>query len=120
MENKLLEILLSLNLDIAYEVGKQGFTESLEVLPENYFTYWCWDNARGGYYDNKHTKNNVGFQIVAYSTRNKTAILMIEKAVEELEKNGFLIDEDPTDHHTSENGYKAQIVDVYFEKKKEE
>lgn len=120
MENKLVEILATLDLEIEYEVYLQNSKDSEDEYPEHYFTYWNWDNARSGYYDNKHNKNYVGYQIVAYSTDRKIVNKMIRKAIEELEKNGFEIDEDETDISTSDKTYTALVIDVYFIKKKEE
>lgn len=120
MENKLVEILESLNLSQEYDVILQGSLDSEDEMPNNYFTYWCWDNARGSYYDNKHSKNLIGYQIVAYSTDRTTLIEMMAKAIEELEKNDFIIEDDETDMATSQPGYTAKTIDIYYMKKKEE
>ena len=120
MENKLVEILESLDLNIEYDVILQGSLDSTDEAPENYFTYWCWDNARSNYYDNKHNINYIGYQIVAYSIDRATANEMITKAIKELEKNGFVLEEDETDLHTSRKDYTAKTIDIYYIKKREE
>lgn len=120
MESKLIEILSSLDLDIEYDVILQNSLDSESEFPSNYFTYWNWDNARGGYYDNKHNTNFVGYQIVAYSTDRTTVNEMIKKAIQTLEKNDCEIEEDETDFSTTQKSYTAKMIDVYFKKKKEE
>ena len=120
MENKLVEILENINLDFEFDVKLQGTLDIEEECPESYFTYWCWDNARSKYYDNKHNVNYIGYQIIAYSTDRATVIEMITRAVEELEKNGFDLEDDPVDYHTSRERYTAKMIDIYYTKKREE
>lgn len=119
MENKLYEILSNLELDQEYNVILQGSLDDEEEFPNNFFTYWNWDNARDGFYDNKHTRNLMGYQIDAYSTDRQFLNEMMEKAIEALETNGFIIDDDAVDV-SCQKGYTAKMIDVYFIKKKEE
>lgn len=118
MSSILTNVLENLNLSQEYDVILQGTLDSTDERPSNYFTFWCWDNARSGYYDNKHTVNYVGYQIVAYSTDPSFVEEMITRAKEELEKNKFELDEDETDYHSSQKNYTAKMIDVYYTKKK--
>ncbi len=121
MKNRLVEILRNLNLSQDYDVIGQGELDTYDEIPLNYFTFSIWDNARSGFYDNKHTKNHVGIQIIAYSTDETFVEEMSKRAVKELEKNDFIIQDDPTDYPTTNKDYTAQIVDnIYFIKNKEE
>lgn len=119
MENRLYEILSNLNLSQDYDVILQGSLDAADVFPNNYFTYWNWDNARDSFYDNKHTRNLMGYQINAYSTDRTFLSEMMDKAIVALEANGFIIDDDVVDT-TCQKGYTAKMIDVYFIKKKEE
>lgn len=121
MENKLCEILNNLNLSQEYKVMLHGSLDSESIKPNNYFTYWCWDNARASYYDNKHSKNLMGYQICAYSKDEDDFLSeMLDQATKALEDNDFNIEDDWTDLSTSDKNYTAKVMDGYFIKKKEE
>lgn len=120
MENKLVSILEGLELDQDYDVILQGTLSSEDYEPDNYFTYWCWDNARGEFYDNQYNKNDVGYQITAYSTDRTFLLKMMNEAIKELELNDFIIDEDETDVSTNDKIHTAKMINVYFINKKEE
>lgn len=120
MEDKLVNVLEGLNLTQEFDVTLQGTLDTEDYEPENYFTYWCWDNARGEMYDNKHHKNDIGYEITAYSTDRTFLLEMISKAVETLEENDFIIDSDPTDIASNNKTHTAKMIEVYFIQKKEE
>ena len=120
VENELVEILQSLELDIEFDVILQGSLSTEQEEPEHYFTYWCWDNERGGFYNNRYHKNDIGYQISAYSTDREVLINMMNKAITELEKNKFIIDGDVTDLATDSKDYTAKSIDVYYELIKED
>lgn len=120
VENKLVSILESLDLEQEYDVMLQGTLSSQDYEPENYFTYWCWDNARGEFYDNKPNKNDVGYQIIAYSTDRNFLIKMMKEAIKKLEVNDFIIDDDEIDVASNDKIHTAKMIDVYFILKKEE
>lgn len=120
MEDRLISVLEGIELSQDFDVMLQGTLSDCDYEPENYFTYWCWDNVRDGFYDNEHSKNHVGFQINGYSTDRTLLTEMMEKAVEELKKNDFIIDDDITDIASDNKAYTAKMIEVYFIKKKEE
>lgn len=120
VENKLVEILENLSLENHCDVILQGTLSSEDYEPEHYFTYWCWDNARGEMYDNKSNKNDIGYQITAYSTDRLFLLKMIGEAKKQLEANGFIIDDDEIDATSNNKTHTAKMIDVYFIKKKEE
>lgn len=120
MEDKLVRVLESLKLSQEFDVILQGTLSKEDPEPENYFSYWCWDNARGEMYDNQHNKNDLGYQINAYSTDRIFLLEMTDKAIKELEENDFIITDDPTDVASDNKTHTAKMFDVYFIKKKEE
>ena len=120
MENRLISILEGLTLDQDYDVILQGTLSSEDYEPDSYFTYWCWDNVREEVYDNKHNRNDIGYQITAYSTDRKFLIEMMDEAVKELENNGFEIEDDITDVINNNKTHTAKMIDVYAIQKKEE
>lgn len=119
MESNLVKILEGLKLSQEFDVILQGSLSEDDIEPEHYFTYWCWDNARGEIYDNQHNKNDIGYQIEAYSTDRTFLLEMVNEAIKELEKNDFIIDNDVTDSVSSDKFHTAKTFDIYFIKKKE-
>ena len=119
MENELVCLLEGLELSHEFEVILQGTLDPESSEPENFFTYWCWDNERDGYYNNKNSRNLIGYQITAYSTDRLFLIEMMDKAITELEKNNYIISDDETDVSSNDKNYTARMIDVYFIKKKE-
>lgn len=120
MESELVSLLEGLKLSQEFNVILQGTLDAEDLEPDNYFTYWCWDNARGMNYDNRTHKNNIGYQITAYSTDRNFLLEMINKTITELEKNNWIIDNDDTDVASNNKYHTAKMIDVYFIKKKEE
>ena len=94
MENKLVSILEGIELEQDFDVILQGTLDPEDGYPENFYTYWNWETPRDGFYDNRHSKVYWGFQIIAYSTDRNFLLKMTKKAIEELEKNNFIIDSD--------------------------
>ena len=120
LEDRLVLLLEELELPQPFEVMLQGTLETKEYIPEHYFTYWSWDNARKGYYDNKHSKNDIGYTISAYSSDREFLRVMIKKALEVLENNDFIVDNDVTDAYSDVATHTGKEFDVYYILKKEE
>ena len=120
MENKLVSILEELELEQEFDVILQGTIDPNEGYPENFFSYWNWETPRGSYYDNKHTNVRWGFQIIAYSTDRNFLNEMTKKAIEELEKNNFIIDSEGEDIASNLKSHTGKMIEIYFIEKKEE
>lgn len=120
MEDRLVSVLEGIELSQDYDVILQGTLSECDYEPENFFSYWCWDNIRDSFYNNERSRNLLGYQITGYSTDRTFLSEMMEKAVEELEKNDFIIEDDITDIASDNKAYTAKMIEVYFIKKKEE
>lgn len=119
MESDLVKILEELNLSQEFDVILQGSLSEDDIEPDHFFTYWCWDNARGEIYDNQHNKNDIGYQIEAYSTDRTFLLEMVNTAITKLEENNFIIVSDVTDSVSSDKFHTAKTFDIYFINKKE-
>lgn len=120
MENKLVTLLEGLELEQDFDVILQGTIDPEDGYPDNFFSYWNWETPRDGFYNNKHTKVHWAFQIIAYSTDRNFLIEMTNKAIEELEKNEFIIDSDGEDIASNLQSHTGKMIEVYFIEKKEE
>lgn len=114
MENKLVSILGGLKLTNEFDVILQGTLDPEEVYPEHFFTYWNWETPRESFYDNSYSKVNWAFQIVAYSTDRTFLSVMVKEALKELERNGFIIEDNGEDISTSDKHHTAKLFEVRF------
>lgn len=113
MTNYLIELLETLGFDVI----QQGTLDQEEECPTSYFTIYNWDNPRTTYYNNKHRAVEYNYQIQFYSQDFKMVDEIVDKAVQLLEENGFLIDEEPTDDYSDRKDYIAKSFDVTYEKR---
>ena len=114
MDEKLISILETLG----YDVILQGSLDSEEEYPSSFFTYWNWENPREQYYDNKHKSVASSFQIQFYTTDMKILDSVVNQAVQLLEENDFMLDEEPINNYSDIPNYKSKTFDVIIEQRR--
>lgn len=88
MKNLLISTLESLG----FPVKLQGSIQEEEQYPDSFFTYWNNNTEDSSHYNNKTTGYIWDFDVNFYSTKPTLVNTKLEKAKEELEKVGFIID----------------------------
>lgn len=93
MKQELIELLETLG----YPVFLQGSLNSEKDYPNNFFTFWNYDNPEQSYYDNSPNSCQYGFWIYFYSDNPRLVESESEKARQLLKSNGWSSSSKPTD-----------------------
>lgn len=112
------EFLINLLETLGYDVIKQGTLDSEDTPPNAFFTFWNWQAPRDSYYDNKYHKAIYYYQLQFYSNDIFIVDNVVEKAVELLEKNGFELEEEPTDSYSDIPTYTGKTFEVFISKRR--
>lgn len=117
-------IIIEIVNSMGYEAIPQGTLPFGKKYPDNFFTYFNIDTTYDSFYDNENRKVIYEFWLFFYSCNPKNIDFFVEKtmnkALEELKKQGFIIKnpgEDVTSDVETHLGKMATII--YIEKKEE-
>ena len=93
MKSALIELLETLG----YPVFLQGSLNDAESYPDNFFTFWNFDNPEQSFYDNNANRCLWGFWIYFYSISPKLVERETEAARQLLKQNGYIVQGKPND-----------------------
>lgn len=90
-------VLISLLESLSYPVFLQGSIDNIDSYPDDFFTFWNYENPESAYYDNQSNRCVYGFYVYFYSVNPIRVEQVTEQARQLLKRNGWKTNGKPID-----------------------